>query len=395
MRRIQKQTPDAVFIANRTVPNEHIKEIQISKDDTGQFISETLIINTNNSDKIKFKLKSVNVKICDKNGKPLQNTKVTPVPLHGNIPPYEFQISLPANPEIAASGNKLKLEVNYNYNGKEKTYSMLPTGTVIKDIFVSDLDNPIQQAEKVELRFTKGAYLTTLVVRSENPDKTPFRIRNIRCHILNKDDQKLCDASVKTTSQKLDEPFQVMVPNEKNLDLSGNKFVLDIDYHYNNTTKSKTIKFPFETHGSNQGFLIAIFIILGVAGLAVVGFVLGRPPKKNSKKYQIMLAEVDHEDISSNNVHSFTLADGETLSFGPGNINDLNFDVGSSALLRCRKGEFWFYENANEEEGQKLNSGETLTLTKDVGDEVQVSFNIGSNEPQQTPVEEENNLLPD
>lgn len=409
VRQIQEQTLDAVFIANRTAPKEPVTEIQLSKVDAEQFISEFLIIDTKFDDKIKYKLNSVNIEIVDKFNNPLQIVKddnefsvlkAPSVPLHGNMPPYEFQILLPANPEIFASSNKLKLGVNYNYNGREKTYSTPLTRTVIKDIFVSDLDNPIQQTEKVELHFMNGAYFATLVVRSENPDKIPFRIKNIHCHILKKDDQKLCDASVKTIPQKLDEPFQIMVTNEKNLDLSGNKFVLNIDYNYNDTAKSKTIKLPLESYGSNRGFVMMILIILGIVGLVVVGFVLVNASKKNNTEYQIMLAEVDYEGISSNDVHSFKLVDGETLSFGSGNINDLNFDVDSTAFLRCRKGEFWLYESANDEEGRKLNSGETLTLRKDEGNEVQVSFDIGSDAPQQIPVsdfvpEEDDDLLPD
>ena len=397
VRRIQEQTPAAVFIANRTAPNEHVKEIQISKDDAGQFISETLIINTNNSDKIKFKLNSVNVKICDKNGKPLQNAKVTPVSLYGHSPPHEFQITLPENPEIAAHGNALKLEVIYNYNGKEKTYPMPPTGTVIKDIFVSDLDNPSQQVEEVELRLSEGAYLATLVVRSENPDKIPFQIGNIRCHVENKDDQTLCNASVKTTPQKLDEPFQVMVPNEKNLDLYGNKIVLVIDYHYNDTAISETIKLRFDPPRGNLGFLIVIFIILGVVGLAVVGFVLVRSPKKNSTEYQIMLAEVDQEGIPPNDGHLFGLADGETLSFGAVETDGLHLNVGSPAVLRCRAGEFFLCENVNDEKGWKIRSGETLPLKRNEGDEVQIYFKIENDKPQQQETDhtiQDDDLLP-
>ena len=165
-RQIKKRREiEEVFIANRTALTAPVKKIQLSKDTHGQFMSETLIIDTENDNKTKFKLNSVNVEIYDKNETPLQIAnadndvdvlKVTPVSLHGHSPPYEFQISLPANPEIAATGNALKLKVSYNYNGKEKSYLMPLTQyeTVIKSIFVTDPEKPNQQENRLILRFS-------------------------------------------------------------------------------------------------------------------------------------------------------------------------------------------------------------------------------------------------
>ena len=417
VRRIQKRgVIDAVFIANRTALNEPVKEIHLSKDDTGKFISEALIIDTNNSDKAKFKLDSVNVEVFNKYDQPLQIAnddngfdvlKVTPVALHRHSPPHEFQISLPANPEIAAPGNALKLEVVYDYNGNEKIHPIPLTDyeTVIKSIFVSDLDSPNQQEDKVELRFSDDSYRATLVVRSESPNKTAFRIRDIRCHIEYKNGQKLCEVTVATIPQKLDEPFQLKALNDKNLDLYGNKLVLDIDYNYKGTAESASIELPLELHGGNQGFLIGLLIILGIVVLAVVVFTLVRFIQnmlpKSGVEYKIALGVVDQENMLPNEEHPFTLAEGEMLLFGSGHTDGLHFDIGSPAVLRCRRGTILLYENVYDEEGRVLTSGETLTLTRDEGSEVRIHFKIVDDEPQPSPYPdtsidaEDDNLLPD
>ena len=416
VRRIQKRGDiDAVFIANRPALNEPIKEIQLSKDDAGQFISETLIIDTKNADKTKFKLNNVNVEVFDKFGKPLEIVKdangvsvlkVASVSLNGHSPPHEFQIPLPSNPEITAPGNTLKFEIFYNYNGKEKTYPMPPTKyeTVIKSIFVSDLDNPNQQENELKLRLSESEYLATLVVRSESPNKDAFRIENIHCHIKYKDDQKLCDVSVPTTPQKLDEPFQIKVPNAKDLDWFGNKLVLNIDYQYEGTSETETIEFPFDPSGGNNGFLIGVLILIGIVILvggvvALVQFVrkMVSPP---SIEYQIMLQEVSEEGMSLSEGQFFSLTDGEMLSFGVGNTDELYFDVGSSAVLRCRRGEILLCDNNYDEEERAIRSGETLTLTQNKGDEVQVYFKIVDDEQQSQSdsdytFEDDDDLLPD
>ena len=394
VRRIQKRIEDdKVFIANRTARNETVKEIQFLKDDAGQLISETLTIDTKNPDKTKFKLNSINVDIFDKYGKQINIVPVVSVPLHGHLPPYEFQIPLPANPEIAAPDNALKLKVIYNYNTKEKTYSMPLTDydPVIKSIFVSDQENPNQLEQPLALRFSEDRYLATLVVQSENPTKTDFQIDNIRCQIQYKDKRKLCDVNIATTPQKLDEPFQITVSRVKDLDWYGNKLVLDVDYRYKDTVESETFEFAFELHGGNRGYLMGMLIILGVVVLlAIVVFAIRLVRKMLSPPritYKIMLKEINRDDG-----HFFTLTNGETLSFRSRDDSGLHFDIGSPAVLRCHHGEFLLCDNANDDKGRKLTSGEILTLTRDDGDEVHIYFEIVDDDPQPP---DEDNLLPD
>ena len=398
VRRIQKRgVIETVFIANQTAPNEPVKDIDFAKSDTGTFISETLIIKTNNSDKTKFKLNRVNLGVFDKHGKPLQVVnddnefdvlKVAPGALHGHSPPYEFQISLPANPEIAAPGNALKLEIVYDYNGKEKIHPIPLTEyeTVIKSIFVSALDNPNQPEDEVELRFLEDSYLTTLAFRSESSNKTAFRIRDIRCHIQYKGGQQLCTVTVATITSKLDEPFQLKVLKHKDLDLYGNKLVLDIDYDYKSTAESVSIELPFELYGGNQGFLMGILIILGIVVLAIVVFSLVHLGRKillgSGIEHQIRLELVDQGDMSLTESQLFTLANGEILSFGAGHTDGSHFDIGSPAILRCRRGKIHLCENDHDKKGRVLETRERLILTRDEGDEVQVDFTIIDDESQ-------------
>ena len=392
VRKIQKRGEiDVVFIANRTALNEPVKKIHLSKDETGKFISETLIVDTNNSDKAKFKLNSVDVEVFDKYDKPLQIAndddgfdvlKVAPTVLYGHSPLKEFQISLPANLEIAIPGNTLKLEVAYDYNGKQKKHSIprIDYETVIKSISVSDLDNPNQQEDQVELRFSDNSYRATLVIQSESPNKDAFKIENIRAHIEYKDKRKLCDVSVKTIPEKLNEPFQIMAPKVKNFDWYGNKLVLNIDYSYEDTTESETIKFDYNRSADNSVFLILISAILVCGVLGLLGLLAFRKFKElfGSEKieYEIILGKAEQEGMQPDNVHFFPLKDGETLSFGAKRTAELCFDVGSSAILRCKRGEFQICESYDDKNGQVIRSEQTFTLIRDDGDIIHIYFEI-------------------
>ena len=162
VRRIQKRDNiDTIFIANSIKPKESVQTIQLSRDEEGQFTSETLTIDTENSEKAKFKLNSVNIEIVDKYNRPLQVVtqdgttellEVTPVPLYGNLPPYDFRILLPANPEIATSGNALKLEVVYNYEGVDKDPYLIPLmhyTAVIDSVYAANPEDPDRPAKQV------------------------------------------------------------------------------------------------------------------------------------------------------------------------------------------------------------------------------------------------------
>lgn len=417
VRRIQKRDNiDTIFIANSIKPKESVRTIQLSQDEEGQFTSETLTIDTENSEKAKFKLNGVNIEIVDKYNKPLQVVtqdgttgllEVPPVPLYANLPPYDFRILLPAHPEIATSGNALKLEVVYNYEGVDKDPYLVPLmhyTAVIDSVYVANLKDPDRPAKQVTLQFSKDLYHGDLLIQSESPNKKAFRINQIRCELQYKDGQKLFDAPVSPTKVGLGESFRIEVPKVNRLDWYGNKIVLDIDYEYENAAKSSTLEVPFELQGSTSGFLIWILIPLGLILLAVVIFGLihlGRkwlagPPIE----YQIMLEEVDAEGVPLNERQSFPLTDRETVLFASDGDNGWHFDVGSPAVLRCRQGEMLLYENAHAEEGRILTSGETLILTRDEGDEVRVRFEILDDEmkpPSDSDhiIDDDDNLLPD
>ena len=209
---------------------------------------------------------------------------------------------------------------------------------------------------------------------------------------------------VSPTEVGLGEPFRIEVPKVNRLDWYGNKLVLDIDYEYENSAKSATLKVPFELQGGTSGFLIWILIPLGLILLGIGIFALihlGRrwlagPPIE----YQITLEEVDAEGMPLKERQSFPLTDGETISFAADGNDGWYFDVGSSVILRCRRGEMLLYEDAHAEEGRILTSGETLILTRDEGDEIRVRFEILDDEMQPPSdsdhsIDDDDDLLPD
>ena len=136
VRRLQKRGDiDSIFIATPMNAKEPIQEIQLSPNEEGRFFSETLTIDTENSEKTQFHLNKVDVEIIGRDNKPLQimnpdNTTgmllIDPIEFHGTRPPHEFHISLPANREIAAPDNMMTLEVTYSFKGDDKVFAAPP-----------------------------------------------------------------------------------------------------------------------------------------------------------------------------------------------------------------------------------------------------------------------------
>ncbi len=389
VRKIQKRRDiDAIFIANQMKQDEPATKLSLSEDDAGQFISETLVVDTKNSEKAKFKLDSVAVEVIDKNGKPLQIVneenevevlQVDPVSLGGSPPPYELRIPFPATPELATPGNQLKLEVTYNYDGVDKVHPapLMNYTVVIDSVYISDLENPYQPAKRLDLVFAEDAYLVELVVRSESPNRGAFQIGRVRCHVQYKDGRKLCAANVSNTPDSLDKQFSVVVPKENDLDWYGNKLVLDIEYTYDGNPRFATISVPFKLHGGGGGFpmwlvVIPLFILL----VGALFFLIRQWIKPTQIEHQIGLAQVSAAGTLLGEKQYFTLTKETILAFGADDNAGLHFDVGSSAFLYCDdKAEIRLFEDADDE-GRLLASQEQLVLRRggDEAEEVRVDF---------------------
>ena len=414
VRRIQKRVViDTIFVANQTHAKTEIQGIQFGRDDTGQlsdigqFTSETLIINTESSEKTAFTLGSVTVKVTDKNGSLLQiagednGTKplqIDPISLQGKSPPAMFRISLPAYSEFTAPENLLSLEVSYSYNGVDSGHQVLPVSytAVIDNIYLSagtlrvlspeDASIPFGErgwrGGELELWLLDDTYLGELVVQSESRNKAAFQIKEILCYVQDKSGQKLCDASVSNSPESLGERFQIVVPKHERLDWFGNSLTLEIKYQYDEKPKTVDVLIPFKLR-SNSGFPTWLLIILlCVVVILLLFFVIrGVQSLLTPDPVEIRLAEVGGDGIE----RSFTLTHKAHLEFGPGDDETLRFDVGSSALLRCRHGRISLYENALAEEGEVLSTSQTLTVRRDSDDEqIFISFEIVDDEPQET-----------
>ena len=408
VRQIQKRVViDTIFIANYAAPREEIQGIQFERDDTGQFTSETLIINTESSEKATFTLGSVTVKVADKNGRPLQIAgednstqplQIAPISLQGKSPPAMFRISFPVYPELTVPENLLSLEISYSSNGIDNVHQVLPVSytAVIDNIYLSagklrvpspedvsmSLGEPGWRGGELELRLSGDTYVGEIFVESESQNKAAFQIKEIVCYVEDKAGQKLCDASVSNSPESLGEPFQIVVPKDKRLDWFGNKLTLEIKYQYAETTNTVNVPIPFKLR-SNGGFPTWLLIILlCVALILLLFFVIRRVQGViTPDPVEIRLAEVGGDGIE----RSFTLTHKAHLEFGPGDDETLRFNVGSSALLRCRHGSILLYENATAEEGKELSSSQTIRVRRDSDDEqISISFEIVDDEPQET-----------
>ena len=389
VRRLEKRDRiKSIFIATPTKSTEPVQQIQLSRDDEGQFISETLTIDTKNSAKSKFKLNNVNVEIVDKYNKPLQVAnkndgssvlEVAPVSLHGNPPPYEFRIPFPTNPEIAAPDNALKLEVTYSYDGIDQDPYSAPLTkytAVIDSIYVTNPDDPDRQAKQLDLNFSEGAYSNDLIIQSESPNKKAFQINQVHCYIQYTDGRELCDANVSPTEMGLGEVFHVKVPDADRLDWYGNKLVLDIAYQYNAVAKSETIEIPFKLResGSPMWLMILLLVPLCVGGYFLVRWIIGQITPCLIE-HQIKVAEVSAVGTLIKE-GDFTLQEGSILEFGPGDDDRLRFDVGSSAFLYCIKNDIRLFVDADDDSGRILELTETLALKRGKDDEVTIRFEI-------------------
>ncbi len=371
---------NTIFFATPTKLEESVREIQLTRNDEGQFISETLTVETYNSAKSNFKLNSVNVEIVDKFKKPLQIVKdnrfsiveVPAISLHGNPPPYEFRISFPEQSEIAAPGNALKLEAIYSFKGEDKIYSPQPIEytAVIDSIYVSNIDNSEQQVQELSLDFSEDIYRANLVIQSESQNKKAFKIDQLRCHVQYKDGRKLSDATVPKKIKRLGEPFSVEVPKQDRLDWYGNKIILEIDYKYENEAKSDAIGFPYKLVGGGSGFpmwLLWVFLIPAL-GL-VIYFLIGRI-RPDGVEHHITLTQVSEAGTPLGEKVPFILKNEMTLEFGSRGPDELRFDVGSDAFLYCAKKDLLLFADADDDEERILDLPETLKLRRGNDDDV-------------------------
>ena len=385
VRRLQKRGDiNSIFIATPTKPKELVRKIQISRDDEGKFFSETLTIDTENSAKTKFKLNNVNVEIVGPNNKPLQivnedNTtdilSVMPVPLHGNPPPYDFQIQLPANREIASPNSAMKLEIIYTYDSEDKVYSAprMNYTAVIDSIYVAVLENPDHPTKQLDLIFSEGIYTEDLIIESESPNKDAFQIDQIRCEIQYKDNRKLCDVTVPKDITRLGEPLRVEVAKQDRLNWYGNQLVLDIDYRYEGEPLSATIKISYKTQGGEEGFPMWLLWILLIPLIVAIVYLLIRrlipiiaPPPP---VYHIGLTEINEAGTSLQETKFFTLKDKDTVEFGARGTDELRFDVGSEAFLYCNKKNLMLFTDPDDDNGHILDIPEILTLTRGEDDD--------------------------
>ena len=403
VRRLQKRDIiDSIFLTKPVKKGEPLEDIQLEMDDDGKFISETLIVETHNSTKLNFKLNRINMEIVDKFNKPLQivteeNTfgviRVPSVLLDGKPPPSKFRIPFPAYREIAAPGNALKLEVTYSFNGEDKIHSPQPIKytAVIDSIYVSSFNSPKQQAKELNLDFSEDTYRANLVIQSESHNKKAFKIEKLTGHVQYKDERKLIDVAVPKMVERLGEPFTIKVPKHGHLEWHGNKVVLDIDYKYNDETKSETIEIPFNLIGGGSGFprwVIWVFLIpvFGILAYLLISHIVRRQPFV----YHIALCEVSGAGTPLGDEAYFILENKKTLEFGPRGPQELRFDVGSEAFLYCDKKDLLLFVNEHDEEGQILEIPDTLTLSR--GEEegvIHVALKIADDAHDETEEEDE------
>ena len=400
VRKLQKRRDiDAIFIANHKKPDEPAEKLSLSNDDAGQFISETLVIDTKNTEKAKFKLETLTVEVVDKNRSSLQVAnkdnqvealQVDAVPLRGSSPPYELRIPFPANPELATPGNQLKLEVTYTYAGEDKVHQVprMNYTAVIDSVYISDVENPHQPAKQSDLVFSDDTYLVELVVRSESPNKDAFQINQVRAHVQYKDGRKLCAANVSNPPESLDTPFSVAVPKEDDLDWYGNRLALDITYTYDGNPRFATIGVPFKLQGGGGGFPMWLLVIPLLILIGVLIYLIVQRIKPQPIEHQIGLAQVTAAGTLIGEKRYFTLTKETILAFGQDDDAGLHFDVGSAAFLYCDENtEILLFEDADADEGRPLETQERLVLKRSEDEEVHVDFDIMTADSDSAPEE--------
>lgn len=375
VRRLQKRGDiDSIFIATPTNPKEPIQGIQLSPNEDGKFFSETLTIDTENSEKTQFHLNKVDVEIIDRDNKPLQIMNpdsttgmliINPIELHGAPPPHEFHISLPANREIASPDNMIKLEVIYSFKGDDKVFAAprMNYTAEIKIIYVARPNERERPVKELQLLFSDDEYSESLTIQTESPKRDAFQIDQIRCHIQYKDSRKLCDVVVPQKITRIGEPFSVEVPKQDRLDWYGNKVVLEIGYKYGKEPLFKTIEMPYGLVGGGTGFpMWMLWLLLIPVGVGI--FLLIRRMIPDPVVHSITLTKVSEAGTPQDEPVHFMLKNGMTLELGPRGADELRFDVGSEAYVYCDKKKLVLFRDADDDEGRDLDLPETLILSR-------------------------------
>lgn len=114
---------DTVYLALKKRPNQPIKDLAFSEDsNVRKFVSEQLIVESENTSKAEFQLNQLDIRILSKEGDELY---LHPMSLVGFRIGEPFLIELPAKKEgLDWHGNQMNLTVDYQYNGVSKQLSI-------------------------------------------------------------------------------------------------------------------------------------------------------------------------------------------------------------------------------------------------------------------------------
>jgi len=377
---------EAVYIASIQNPTNPVKTIEVSKEITsGNFTSETLRIDTNNPEKGDFSLDVAQVTVVNPSGESIHTEDIS---LRDGAPPGDFKITLPGK-DARNTNNKLEIRVKYTYKGnpKESPSFQLSYITTIDTVYVAFANSPTKPVEKIRFSKDKGKekYVSPeLVLNSECPDKNNFILENLGVHVLSKEGEEYHTDQIPLDSKKIGDAFTIELPlNVKELKQRGNQMVFNVQYQYNGEQRdlqAAATNYLLKEGTPTWPLWLILLIVAGIGCYfggrwVYVQFVRGGP----SPIIDIVLSRANASGTTRGNGEDFSLQEGDAVYFDQSEGGEYLFDVGCSGYFLNYMGkEISLFEDAFDETGRILNSGDTFALTPPDGNTVYVKLEFSS-----------------
>lgn len=388
------QSSDAVYIATSQNPNQPAQIVAFSKEKGSGFRSETLHLDTSDTEKADFQLERVEVQIVSENGGTLHNLE--PVSLNGISPPKTFQLRLPPNLSAAKnSSNKLQLTTHYRYRGKAKKRSYLSSYTTIIDtLYLALANQPNRHVDEIIFSPEGDFYINKdpLVLQTESSTPEKFQIKDIAFSVTTQGGNELFPPKdIPMKSDILPASLKLRVDKMQQFKKRTNQITLTVNYKYDGSPRKRPIvhKYKIKTPLSPLPFVIAGIVLgLGAIGL-LVRWLYGVIGSGRSRTQEITL--LDMSSTGTGRSDTFTLRNGDVVHFRSSNSDSSDssqhlFNLNCEGYLAFDGKNLMFHQPGEDgsEASSVVSNGEQHSLKSVDGEffvQIQVEFRDGTSQP--------------
>ena len=389
------QSSDVVYIATSQNPNRPAQIVAFSKDaKTGNFHSENLRLDTNNTEKGEFQLDRVESEIVSGDGQSIHNLET--VSLNGISPPQTFLLTLPQPfSDETNSSNQLKLTIHYKHkeSPQERSYSLSYT-PIIDTLYLALADQPNQPISKIDFGTEDNFYINkdSLVLHTDNSAPSKFQISDVAFAVTTRGGRELYtqDIPIDPAALPASLPSFSISKDTPQFQDRTNQITLTVNYKYEGSQRKLPIIVNYNVHSPPSPLpfviagLVAGVVVLALLGRWIYGMISG------GRSLTITLMEMTSTGGGASD--TFTLEKEHIVSFRPPDSGALEKN---QHLFNANCGGYLTFDGKNlslhdfSEDGEissVLSDGDEFSLKSAAGDffvQIQVEFSDGTTD---TPV---------